>query len=105
MTPEQIKAAIGDQAPTPEDVQRFADILSSNLGNLSARDGLAAMQAAVDMALHIGGELGATDRTALLAIFLLRECNADVAAAQRAIRQAKAKADAGVAAMMRRGSA
>lgn len=105
MTPEQIKQAIGDQAPTPEDVQRFADILSSSLPKLGARDGLAAMQAAVEMALHIGSELGATDRTALLAVFLLRECDADISAAQRAIRQAKAKADAGVAAMMRRGSA
>lgn len=105
MTPEQIQQAIGDQAPTPEDVQRFADTLCSSLGKLTMRDGLAAMQAAVELALHIGQELGEADRTGMLAVFLLRECDADVGAAQRAIRQAKAKADAGVAAMARRGSA
>jgi hypothetical protein len=102
VTPEQIRAAIGDSAPTEEDVQRFADIMTASLGNLSPREGIAVMHAAIELALHVGSELGGDDRSGLLAVFLLRECDADVSAAQRAIRQAKAKADAGVAAMLRR---
>jgi hypothetical protein len=104
VTPEQIERAIGDQAPTGEDVQRFADIMTASLGNLSPREGIAVMHAAIELALHVASELGSTDRSSLLAVFLLRECDADVSAAQRAVRQAKAKADAGIAEMMRRGS-
>lgn len=105
MTHDQIRQAVSDQAPTEEEVQRFADILTSSLDNLSPRDAVAVMHAALELALHIGDELGADDRKGLLAVFLLRECDADAAAAQRAVRQAKAQADASVAALLRRGQA
>jgi hypothetical protein len=105
VTPKQIAAALSD-APSDEDIQRMRETMRGNLGNLSRREGVAAFHAAIDIALEIAAALGAgDDHPAIIASFLLRECGADVAEAQRAVRRAKANVDAEVAAIKRKAAA
>lgn len=104
---DDIEKAVAEDMPTHDDVQRQADALSSTFGTLTTRrDGFAMVKAAIELAIHICEQLGAKDeRPVIVASFLLRECDSDVAEAQRAVRRAKANVDAEVSAIKRRAAA